>query len=112
MTSTRKFSPQKLMAIKKANKNTDLFARNRAQGVSDTDTLAAIIRNPKKRMIVGVWGDSCEADLCGLLVIKGGAIWSDLDGVSVDDIDAIHCTCAEEAMAMRRVFGDEAQGLH
>jgi hypothetical protein len=103
-------SPQKLAAIMKAEANLQLFARNRAQGLSDTDTLATIIRNPDKKVIVGLWGDNGEPDLCGILIIKGESFG--LEAINSDDIDAIHCTSAEEAIAMRQVFGDDAAPLH
>jgi hypothetical protein len=106
----QKPSPQKLAAIMKANANMQLFARNRALGGSDTDTLAAIIRNPEKKMIVGLFGDNGEPDYCGMLVIKGQSFG--FEDVSGDDIDAIHCKCAEEAIAMRQVFGDDAAPFH
>jgi hypothetical protein len=106
MEMRKKLSPQKLAAIMKADANIQLFARNRAQGRSDADTLALIIRNPEKKVIVGLWGDNGEPDYCGILVIKGESFG--LEAVNTDDIDAIHCTCAEEAIAMRQVFGDDA----
>jgi hypothetical protein len=112
MHSRTALSPLKLAVIKKANDNTELFARNRAQGCSDTDTLAAVIRNPKKKVIVGTWGDETEADRCGVLIIRGASSCSDLEAVSGDNMDAIHCSCAEEALAMRQVFGDDAKPLH
>src|ERR1700716_999965 len=98
MESRKTLSPKKLAANMKAEANIQLFARNRAQGRSDTDTLAAIIRNPEKKVIVGLWDDDGEPDYCGMLVIKGES--AGFDAVNSDDIDAIHCTCAEEAIAM------------
>jgi hypothetical protein len=103
----KQLSAEKLSAIKKADCNIELFAHNRARHISDTETVAAIIRNPQKRVIVAVWGDDSEPDYCGYLVIRGQVSSSeDLDS---DDGDAIHCTCIEHAMAMRKVFGDEAE---
>jgi hypothetical protein len=101
-----KVSPLKLTAIMKAEANTVQFARGRAQGRSDSDTLAAIIRNPGKKVILGLWSDDGEADYCGITVIKGHSF--DLKAIGSDDIDAIHCACVEEALAMGQVFGDNA----
>jgi len=103
----KRLSAEKLSAIEKANRNIELIAQSRARHVSDYETYATIIRNPQKRIIVAVWGDDSEPDFCGYLVIRGQVSSSeDLDS---DDVDAIHCTCIEHAMAMRKVFCDEAE---
>src|SRR4051812_706471 len=101
-------SPLKMAVITKANQNTELFVRNREYGFSDTDTLSMLVCS-NKSSILAVWVDDSEPDLCGMLAIKGKVPHQDLDAVDLDEIDAVHCSCIEEALAIQRVFGAERQ---
>jgi hypothetical protein len=113
IVETRQQMPAwKLKAMQKAEENIALFARNRTQGISDADTLAILIANPKTKVFVGLWGDDREPDYCGVRVIKGEAHFAHVGDVEADSVDAIHCSCPEEAEAMRQVFGDDKGRRH
>ena len=107
MRRRKPLSKIKLRAIEKANANLQVFSTNRISGVSDLETLNAIIT--AKKAVAVVWGDDCEPDACGILFIKGCE--QDFFHLPDGEISAVHCRSIEEAMAMKQVFAADARQL-
>lgn len=100
MRQRKPLSKVKLRAIEKANANLQVFSTNRISGVSDSETLNAVITS--KKAVAVVWGDDREPDACGILFIKGSE--QDFTGLPDDEVSAVHCCCIEEAIAMKQAF--------
>lgn len=108
MRQKKPLSKVKLRAIEKANANLQVFSTNRISGVSDLETLNAIIT--AKKAVAVVWGDDCEPDACGILFIKGSE--QDFTGLPDGEVSGVHCRSREEAIAMKQVFGDDERPIH
>jgi hypothetical protein len=100
-TEIKNVSAVKFKAINKANENLEFFSNNRLIGISDLETVNAIVTSNKA--VAAVWGDICEPDRCGILFIKGCE--QDFLQLPDNEVSAVHCRSIEEAVALKQVFG-------
>ena len=80
---------------------------NRARITEDFATVRAIVNAAP--LVFGVFQDADEPDGFGLLLVKGHALCREIvaSGKSWPvDMNAVPCTCVEQAEALRRVAGE------
>lgn len=66
----------------------------------------------ENQIVVGVWQDPDEADGVGFLILKGGKLLHDVRSSGEGRAacaSAIPCTCYEQAVATKQVFGEPDQ---